>query len=133
MEGSANMAFEWQDGRELRSRTVLDEPYVSIGGGRMYFNADATKLLGADVEWIKIGIDSEKGLVAVKPLNEKEPGALPLKQSGGSKNSYLGRQLNSKQLVSKMVGAIKSTKRYSVDSPEKYDDLLIIDLNKEIS
>lgn len=125
------MNFEWQDGRELRSRSQIDEPYVSIGAGRVYFNSNATRLLGKDVEWIRVGIDDRNGLVAIQPLKERENGALPLRQSGGSKANYLGRQLNSKALVSKMVGAIKSTKRYPIEKPEG-KDFLVIDLNSEI-
>ena len=87
------------DGRNYRGRSVGNRPYVSIGGGRIYLNTNASELFGLDKQWALIYVDENEKFVALKPLEIKESRAIPVKKSGGKNSNSSSRVINSKTLV----------------------------------
>ena len=131
------MSIDWskaEDGQSLRRISVIsDKPYVSIGAGRIYLNAEVSSFFGQEIEWGLIYIDEPNSIVAIKPLKNKNPKALPIRKSGGKNVNSSSREINSKALVREILGVASSTtRRYEAEWSDEHSCIMIY-LDKEIT
>lgn len=129
-----NFNFEWI---EENKNTRYGKSFVSINPKnkimRFYISSKAMDLLveengKEEIEYIKVGIDKNRKLLAIKPIPKMEKGAIKL-NNGGSNNSNNSTCFTSKVLINEIKNYIyDGLKRYEV----KYIDemnILLVDLN----
>src|SRR3989339_456344 len=70
------------------ARTTSDDPRISIGaGGIIYLNAYAMKNYFKGINHILLLHDKQKGLLAIRPLEKREPHAFKLNFSSKERQS----------------------------------------------